>query len=130
MHLVATVDRQKTMTNMNGAAASTYVDIYNAAFEPDNNLIDFEGATKFRIVFEFDRVGTGTLQLRWVDKADNTNVLWESAAFTADQDPADTDWLDLPAAFNGAVVKTIEWQAKSTAANDDPVARAFRIFLK
>jgi len=28
------------------------------------------------------------------------------------------------------VEKTIEWQAKSTVAADDPIARAFRIYLK
>jgi hypothetical protein len=128
LHLVASIDRQKTLTNMNGAAANTYGDIYNAAFEPDNNLIDFTNATQFRIVYEFDRVGGGTINVRWADKYDNTNVLWESAGFTADQDPGDSGWQNLPAAFSGE--KTIEWQAKSTTAADDPVARAFRIYLK
>lgn len=130
MHEVVSASRQKNMTNMNGAAANVYVDVYNAAFEPDNTVIDFGGATQFRIIFEFDRVGTGTQQVRWVDKADNTNVLWEPAGFTVDQDGTDSGWLDLPAAFSGSVTKTIEMQARSTVGSDDPVLYGFRIYLK
>lgn len=129
MRLVATTERQKTMTNMNGGAANTYVDVYNAAFEPDYNVIDFTNATEFRIVFAFDRVGTGTQRLRWVNQADNTEILYESVSFTTDQDGVDTGWQAIPAGFSAAT-KTIEFQARSTVAGDDPVAWGFRIFLK
>ena len=114
---------------MNGAAANTYVDAYNAAFEPDYHVIDFTNATQFRIVFVFDRVGSGTQQLRWVNQANNAEVLYESVAFTTDQDGVDTGWQSIPAAFS-AVTKTIELQARSSTAGDDPVAYGFRIFLK
>jgi hypothetical protein len=129
MQMVATTERQKTLTNMNGAAANTYVDVYGAAFEPDYHVIDFTNATQFRIVFVFDRVGGGTQRLRWVNQADNTEVLYESAAFTTDQDGVDTGWQSIPAAFS-ASTETIEFQARSSTAADDPVAYGFRIFLK
>ena len=129
MQMVATTERQKTLTNMNGAGASTYGDVYNAAFEPDYHVIDFTNATQVRIVYVFDRVGTGTQRLRWVNQADNTEVLYESASFTADQDGVDSGWQALPAGFAGTT-KTIEFQARSTVANDDPIAYGFRIFLK
>jgi hypothetical protein len=64
-----------------------------------------------------------------VDKADNTKILWESATFTADQDGTDSGWINLPVAFTSGEA-TIEWQAKSTVAGDDPVARGFRVYLK
>jgi hypothetical protein len=115
---------------MLGVGANTWTDVYGAVGEPDNNLIDFENASQFRIVYTWDYVGSGTQTLRFVNKANNAEVLYTSAGFTADQDPGDTGWVNLPAAFSGAVVKTIEWQAESTTALDDPVAKGFKIFLK
>ena len=127
-HLVAYAALSKTMTNIGTA----YVDIYAALTDLGNDahLIDFEGATDFRIVYFWDYVGTGTQQVRWVNKADNAEVLWEAAGFTADQNPGDSGWLALPAAFSGAVAKTIEQQGKSTTAADDPQPKGFRIFLR
>jgi uncharacterized membrane protein len=115
-----------TFTNI----GTSYVDVYSALFEPDNNVIDFTNATQFRILYEWDYVGVGTQTVRWVNKANVAEVLWTSAGFTADQDPGDSGWQNLPAAFSGAVVKTIKMQAVSTTAADDPVAHGFRIFLK
>jgi len=131
MHLVANVYLQKTLTNMLGAAANTWFDVYGAAFEPDNNVIDFDGATQFRIVWEYNyTASTGTHTVRWVNQANNAEVLYTSSTFTAVQDGTDTGWQALPAAFTGSVVKTIEWQARGTNTTDDPQARGFRIFLK
>ena len=126
MKLVAVAELTKTMTNIGTA----YVDIYGAAFEPDNNVIDFDNATQFRVVWMWAYVGTGTQNVRLVDKADNTQVLWTSANISANQDGTDTGWINLPAGFSGSVVKTIEWQGKSTTAADDPVGRGFKIYLR
>ena len=126
-HLVAYAALSKAMTNI----GTTYKDIYVSLTDLGNDyhLIDFTGATSFRIVYFWDYVGTGTQQVRWVDRANNANVLWETAGFTADQTPGDSGWLALPAPFTtGDFV--IEWQGKSTTAADDPVAKGFRIFLK
>ena len=126
MHMVAYAALSKTMTNI----GTSYVDIYAALSDlgNDRHLIDFSGATSFRIIYFWDYVGSGSQQVRWVDKADNANVLWESATFTADQDPGDSGWTVLPAWATGE--KTIEQQGKSTTAADDPQAKGFRIFLK
>ena len=126
MHMVACAALSKTMTNIGTAYKDIYVSLTDLG--NDKHVIDFEGATSVRIIFFWDYVGVGTQQVRWVNQADNANVLFESATFTADQDPGDSGWVALPAWATG--VKTIEWQGKSTTAADDPVAKGFRIFLK
>ena len=127
-HMVAYAALTKTMTNIGTA----YKDIYVALADlgNDRHLIDFAGAASFRIVATWDYVGSGAQQIRWVNLDDNLEILYESATFTADQDPLDSGWTVLPAAFSGAVVKTIEMQGKSATAADDPVAKGFRIYLK
>ena len=125
-HNAGQVFVSKTMTNI----GTSYVDIYAAAFDNENLLnIDFTGATSVRIVFMWDYVGAGTQQVRWVDSADNNNVLIESATFVADQDSGDSGWVSLPAAFSSAT-KIIEWQGKSTTSTDDPQAKGYIIYLK
>lgn len=109
---------------------NAYADIYATAFDNENLMkIDFTGVNSIRAVFMWDYVGTGTQQVRWADAADNNNVLIESATFTADQDPGDTGWVSLPAAFANAT-KSIEWQGKSTTAGDDPVAKGYILYAK
>ena len=126
MHLVAYAALSKTMTNIGTAYKDIYVGLTDLG--NDKQPIDFGGATSFRIVHFWDYIGAGAQQVRWVDQANNANVLWESATFTADQDPGNSGWLALPAWATGD--KTIEWQGKSNTAADDPVAKGFRIFLK
>ena len=75
-----------------------------------------------------DEVGAGNQQVRWVNVADNTQVLYESSTFTADQDPGDSGWFNLPGAFTGLVA--IEWQGKSTTATDDPIAKGYAIYVR
>lgn len=125
-HMVAYAALSKTMASI----GSTFVDIYVALTDlgNDKHLIDFAGATSFRIIFFWDYVGSGSQETRWVDKADNANVLWASAAFSADQDPGDSGWTALPGWVTGSM--TIEQQGKSSNAFDDPVPKGFRIFLK
>ena len=126
MHMVAYAALSKIMTNIGTA----YKDIYVALTDlgNDKHLIDFGGAANFRIIYTWDYVGTGAQQVRWVDQANNANVLWESPTFTADKDPGDSGWVALPAWATGE--KTVEVQGKSSVATDDPAFKSFRIYLK
>lgn len=123
--LVATADLSVTMTNI----GTSHKDIYSAAFQPDFHSVDFTNFTSCRMLNAWDYIGAGTQQVRFVDAADNANVLIEGATFTADCDPCATGWVTIPAAFQNAT-KTIEWQGKSTTATDDPVAKGFRLYCK
>lgn len=124
--LVAHVFVSKTMTNI----GTNYVDIYASAFDEENMaIVDFKNADSVKIVWIWDYIGAGTQRVRWVDVGDNTNVLYESATFTADQDGIDSGWFVIPAAFAG-VKKTLEWQGKSTTSTDDPVGKGYVIYLK
>ena len=126
MHMVAYAALSKIMTNIGTAYKDIYVALTDLGL--DKHLIDFGGAASFRIIYTWDYIGTGAQQVRWVDQANNANVLWESPTFTADRDPGDSGWLALPAWATGE--KTVEWQGKSAQAADDPVAKGFRIYLK
>lgn len=119
--------RSVTMTNIGTA----YKDIYSGTAFDEEHLafVDFTGVTQVRMVWIWDYVGAGTQQVRLVDLANNANVLVESATFTADQDPGDTGWVDLPAAFANAT-KRLEWQGKSTTAGDDPVAKGYILYVR
>lgn len=108
---------------------TAYIAIYMAAFSEENQMIiDFTNVTDVRIIYLWDYVGVGTQQLRWVDAANNANVLREEPTFTTDRDPGDSGWFALPAAISG--VKTIEWQGKSTTGTDDPIAKGYKIMTR
>lgn len=115
-----------TKTNI-GAA---YADIYVAGAFAERNLatIDWTDITQVRFVWVWDYVGTGSQQVRWVNAANNAEVLYESPAFTTDQDPADSGWITKPAAFTG--IKVVEWQGKSSVAGDDPIPKGYAIYGK
>ena len=127
MAIVGQVWRSVTMTNIGNA----YKDVYSGtAFDQEHLLkVDFTGITSIRLVWLWDYVGTGMQQVRVADLADNNNVLVQSATFTADQDPGDSGWLTLPAAFVDAT-KRLEFQGKSTTAGDDPVAKGYILYVK
>ena len=127
MAIVGQVWRSVTMTNIGTA----YKDVYSGtAFDQEHLLkVDFTGVTSVRLVCLWDYVGTGTQQVRVADLADNNNVLVECPTFTADQDPGDSGWVTLPAAFVGAT-KRLEFQGKSTTAGDDPVAKGYILYVK
>jgi len=127
MAIVGQVWRSVTMTNIGNA----YKDVYSGtAFDQEHLLkVDFTGVTSVRLVCLWDYVGTGTQRVRVADMADNNNVLVEYATFTADQDPGDSGWIALPAAFVNAT-KRLEFQGKSTTAGDDPVAKGYILFVK
>ena len=114
-----------TKTNIGTA----YVDVYVSAFDEENIMkIDFRNATQFHISYIWDYVGTGTQQLRWVDVANNSNVLWDTLTFTTDQDGISSGFQALPVWANNEF--TIEWQGKSTTGTDDPIAKGYRIQLR
>lgn len=108
---------------------TAYVDIYAAAFDQENMAkIDCANVTDVRIVYLWDYVGVGSQQVRWVDAANNANVLREEPAFTADKDPGDSGWFAKPAWCTGDVM--IEWQGKSTTGTDDPIAKGYKILVR
>lgn len=119
--------RSVTKTNIGTA----YVQIYDSvAFDEEHlSMIDFTNVTEVRIVWLWDYVGTGAQQLRWVDQGNDANVLFESSTFTADQDPGDSGWFALPAAFVNQA-KRIEWQGKSATAGDDPIPKGYKIMTR
>lgn len=119
--------RSVTMTNI----GTSYKDIYSGTAFDEEHLfkIDFSNVTATRMVYLWDYVGTGSQQVRLADLDDNNNVLIEAAAISADQDPGDTGWVALPAAFQNST-KRLEWQGKSTTAADDPVAKGYILYLK
>jgi hypothetical protein len=124
--LGAQVFASVTKTNI----GTSYADIYATAFDNENlAVVDFTGISHIRIIYMVDYVGAGTQQYRWVNAADNTQVLAEASTITADADPADTGWVALPAAFSGTT-KTIEMQGKSTTGTDDPVVKGYAIYVK
>lgn len=108
---------------------TTYIDIYDTQFDFEEiNRIDFSNVTYVRIEWHWDYVGLGAQQARWVDAENNTNVLFESAVFTADG-PYTSNWFPLPSwAVNQTVL--IEQQAKSTVVLDTPIAKGYKIMVK
>lgn len=108
---------------------TAYIDIYTVAFNEENMMvIDCDETKNFRIVYIWDYVGTGTQQLRWVNVANNANILYESPTFTTDRDGIDSGAFVTPSWCSGTV--TIEQQAKSTVATDDPVAKGYKIMVR
>lgn len=125
--LVAKYWESLTKTNI----GSSYVDIYTTgtAFHQTRlDRVDFADVTEVRLIFQWDYVGAGTQQVRIVDRDNNTNVLVESAGFTADQDPGDTGWVAKGAAFTS--IHNLEFQGKSTTAGDDPIAKGYALYVR
>jgi len=108
---------------------TAYVDVYATAFDEENQMIiECANVTYGKVVYQWDYVGTGTQQLRWVDVSNNANVWYESPTFTTDRDGIDSGFFVKPSWCIGTV--TIEEQGKSTVAGDDPVAKGYKIMVK
>lgn len=115
-----------TMTNI----GTPYKTIYTTAFNPERGFVlETSGYNQFRILFQWDYVGTGSQQLRWVDSGVATNVLWESPTFLVDSDPGDSGWVNISGNFVN-IQKKIRWDGKSTIAADDPIAKGYSIYLR
>ena len=105
-----------TKTNIGTA----YVNIQIGA-NGERSLVDFTGATQFRIILNANLVGTGQWGARLIRDGDSA-VLYENANLGASGErELDTDWQALPAAAVG--LTTVRLQGKSTTGADDPVFR-------
>jgi len=114
----------KTMTNI----GTTNVDIYVTAFdEEDMMMIDCTNIKDMRIVYMWDYVGIGTQTIRWVNVADNTNILYTTTR-TSDADAIDSGWFAKPSFCTGVI--TFEQQGSSTTAGDDPIAKGYVIYAR
>jgi hypothetical protein len=125
--LVAKYWESLTKTNI----GTSYVDIYTtgtAFHETRLDRVDFADVTEVRLIFLWDYVGSGTQQVRIVDRDNNTNVLVEASGFTADQDPGDTGWVAKGAAFTS--IHNLEFQGKSTTAGDDPISKGYALYVR
>jgi len=122
---IAEVSFSNTKTNI----GTTYVDIYTATrHEEDYSFFDCGNMTEFIIVFDWDYVGTGNQQVRWVDLNNNANVLFETAIFTTDQFNAVTGWFDTPAWCTSTYF--IEMQGKSSVGTDDPIIHGYKVMAR
>jgi len=108
---------------------TSYIDVYVTAFDEENQMIiECANVTYAKVVYQWDYVGAGTQQLRWVDASNNANVFYESPTFTTDRDATDSGFFVKPSWCVGTV--TLEQQGKSTTGTDDPVAKGYKIVVK
>jgi len=113
--------RQNTFTNIGTA----YIDVYALGVGLPVRM-DFLNKTQVAAKIQWNKIGTGTQNLRAVDADNVANVLFTSASLvTGDNNVALTAF---PAAFNNTN-KRIKLQAKSTTAGDDPVFEGCSITL-
>jgi hypothetical protein len=112
-----------TRTNIGTA----YVNVMPGA-NGERVLVDFTGATQFRIILTANLVAVGPFQARVVRDSDSA-VLYESPSLTqTGERELDTDWQTLPAAASG--LQLVRLQAKSTTATDDPVFRRCVLLIR
>lgn len=120
--LAARWHEARTFTNV----GSTFVDVYNLGANGQRQPVNFAGFTQSRFVVHWQKIGTGTQNVRiW----DGTNVLHDLAdGAAAAEHELDSGWVNLPGTFTGEVNMRV--QAKSTVAGDDPVFRGASLYLK
>lgn len=88
---------------------------------------DLTGCSQFRIFLSANLVGTGNFGARCIRDGDS-EVLYENANLgAAGERDLDTDWQNLPAAFQGQALTLLRVQAKSATGADDPVFRRCQI---
>jgi len=110
-----------TKTNIGTA----FVDIYTTAGSDGLSVrVDFTGKTQAAARILWNKIGTGTQNLRCVDRDNVANVLFDVVVVDGGQDVAPAA---LPAWATG--VKKLKLQAKSTVAGDDPIFRGCNINL-
>lgn len=91
---------------------------------------DFTGCTQYRVRLWANLIGTGQWGARIVRDGDSS-VLHEAANLgAAGERELDTDWQNLPAAFQGQGLTLLRAQGKSTTAADDPVFRGCVLGLR
>lgn len=114
----------KTKTNVGTA----YVDVYNTGLDPEDTLLNTTGMTQIRILVTVDYVGAGTTSSTFNQSTSNVNSFYVFN-YTADCDPCDSNWQNLPAWASNVEV-FIEPQIKSTTSTDDPIYKGHQIWLR
>lgn len=123
---VIIVSQSQVKTNI----GTTYVDVYTTIFDQEEIAVIYcGGISQFNIQFQWDYVGTGTQNARWVDVNNNANILFESSGFTSDVGST-SGWFDKPSWCTNDNLFFIEQQAKSTVGTDDPVFKQYRILTR
>ena len=123
--MVSNIYLSTTMTNIGTAMKG----IFGTAFTQEEiTLINTTGYNEFRIVYSWDYVGTGNQNVQWIRVSDSS-LFYRNGVFSADQDPKDTGWVDIPASFESQEFY-LYWQGNSSTAGDDPVAKGYNIWLK
>lgn len=116
------VDETRTFTNL----PTTYTDVYIAAFTEENRIrIDCLQTNLFQINYQWDFIGSGTDRLRWVDPANNANILYEDATISADQDPNLNSFIKPIWCTSSS--QAIEMQALSSNGTNDPISHGYII---
>lgn len=119
---VAAWEVASVKTNI-GAA---FVDIYTETNSQGKALrVDFTGKTQYAAGVWWDKIGTGTQNVRCVDVDNVANVLFDIVVVSGRNTTGPTA---LPGFATG--IKYLKLQAKSTTAADDPVFRNANVLLK
>jgi hypothetical protein len=106
---------------------TAYVDVLPGA-NGQRSLIDFTGATEFRVILSANLVGSGPFGVQLVRDGDSS-VLYEAASIAqTGERELDTDWLLVPQGIDGLTL--VRLQAKSTTAADDPVFRRCTVVVR
>lgn len=120
--LVAHWTRNITKTNI----GSAFVDIYNDANASGYELdVDFTGFTQVAATICWNKIGTGTQNVRVVQADDVANVLFDAVVVSGRNPVA---LVALPAWAIG--VKRLKLQGKSTTSTDDPIFHTCAVYLK
>lgn len=119
----ALLSKDVTKTNIGTA----YVNI-PPGLNGERSLVEFTGATEWRLVCNMNALGVGPWQLRVVRDADSA-VLYESPSIVgAGEKELDTGWLPLPAEASGLML--VRLQGRSAVGTDDPVVRRCLALVK
>lgn len=123
--MVAAWDVSSTKTNI----GSSYVDIYTqTGSEGKPFWIDFTGKTHYRVELYWNKVGTGTQQVKFCDVANpTTNILHNFSNAVSNENDSGITALPSFAASGGRF--EIKIMALSSVTTDDPVFESARIYL-
>lgn len=125
--LVAQWDVSKTWTNI----GTSFVDVYDNTLFVNADAkavrIDFTGKTQYRMVAQWNKIGSGTQQLKaCTTAAPTTDILHTFTNIVSGEN--DSGLVTLPAFATGQ--HEIKLMALSSTSADDPVFQGVRIWLK
>ena len=122
--LAAQWDVSSTKSNI----GSAFIDIYaqaNAAGKPV--AVDFLGRLQARVVVLWNKIGTGTQQLKVCDSSDPSKILHTFADLASGEN--DSGLISLPAWFLNSR-RSIKLMALSSVTTDDPVFESARVYVR